>query len=76
MAALRFIVLSVLLLPGWSAAEPSGQELAEPGAIIGTLEGMVLEGDQYFLHGWTCQQGVAASLRIHVYSGASAYDDP
>ncbi len=76
MAALRFLALSALLLPGWVAAEPSLQGLADPGAIIGTLDGVVLEGDQYFLHGWTCQQGVAASLKLHVYAGASAYDNP
>jgi hypothetical protein len=74
--ALRFLALSALLLPGWAAAEPSLQGLADPGAIIGTLEGVVLEGDQYFLHGWTCQQNVAASLKLHVYAGASAYDNP
>ncbi len=75
MVSPRILVVSALLLPGLVMAEPF-VGLADPGPIIGTLEGVVLEGDQYFLHGWTCQQGVAASLRIHVYAGASAYDDP
>ncbi|WP_224242987.1 BNR-4 repeat-containing protein [Hyalangium gracile] len=71
----RLLVVFSLLLPALGAAEPFSA-LATPGAVIGQLEGVVLEGDQYFVTGWTCQQGVAASLGIHVYAGASAYDEP
>ncbi|MET0402424.1 MAG: BNR-4 repeat-containing protein [Cystobacter sp.] len=66
-------VLSLLPVP---AAAQSPLSLASPGEVIGSLDGLVMEGDQYFLDGWTCQQGAAASLRIHVYAGASAYDEP
>jgi hypothetical protein len=44
----RILVLSALLLPRLVMAEPF-EGLAEPGPILGTLDGVVLEGDQYFL---------------------------
>jgi hypothetical protein len=47
---------------------------AEP--VTGVIDGVQFEGDQYYVHGWACQEGQRASIDVHIYAGHSAYERP
>ena len=59
----------------FAPSEAPGQN-SRPGRVIGKIDGISRDGDQYFISGWACQQGRSDSLQIHVYAGRSAYDTP
>ena len=50
-------VVCFLLAP----SEAPGQN-SRPGRVIGNIDGISHDGDQYFLSGWACQQGRSDSL--------------
>jgi hypothetical protein len=41
---------------------------AAVGRVIGNIDGISQDGDHFFISGWTCQQGQAKSLAVHVYA--------
>lgn len=46
------------------------------GSVIGEIDGISHDGDQYFISGWACQQGRSESIQLHIYVDHSAYDKP
>jgi hypothetical protein len=58
-----------------ASSEASGQN-SRPGRIIGHIDGISHDGDQYFISGWACQQGRSDSIQLHVYVDRSAYGTP
>jgi hypothetical protein len=46
------------------------------GLVTGVIDGVRLEGDQYYVSGWACQQGNSGSIEVHIYADHSAYEKP
>jgi isocitrate lyase len=46
------------------------------GLVTGVIDGVRLEGDQYYVSGWACQQGNSSSIEVHIYADHSAYEKP
>jgi hypothetical protein len=44
------------------------------GRILGNIDGIANDGEQYFVSGWACQQGQKESVQIHIYGSPSAGD--
>jgi hypothetical protein len=38
------------------------------GHIVGRIDGISQDGEQYFASGWACQQGQKASILVHVFA--------
>jgi hypothetical protein len=55
------------------SSEMSGQN-PRAGRIVGNIDGIGQDGDQFFISGWACQQGRKDSIQIHIYAGSSAED--
>ncbi|MBV8412088.1 MAG: hypothetical protein JOY64_30990 [Alphaproteobacteria bacterium] len=62
------LLLAVAVLSSPSLAQ--GQDRRSPGRILGNIDGISRDGEQYFLSGWACQQGRKESIDIHVYAAA------
>ena len=54
-----------------SAAPPP-----QAGHVIGVIDDVRYEGDQYYAFGWACQQGSGASIAVHIYAGGAAGGKP
>jgi len=46
------------------------------GLVTGVIDGVRLEGDQYYVFGWACQEGQRGSIDVHLYADHSAYEKP
>jgi hypothetical protein len=57
---------------------PSRVALAAPQAdpVIGVVDSVRYDGDQYYVFGWACQQGVRNSIGVHIYAGGAAGSKP
>jgi hypothetical protein len=55
--------------------ETQGQA-AGAGRVVGHVDGIGLEGEQFYISGWACQQGNKDSIDVHLYADHSAYDAP
>ncbi|HJZ51393.1 MAG TPA: hypothetical protein VJ228_04285 [Candidatus Acidoferrales bacterium] len=64
--------LSFANLTGPSAA---GQG-SHPGPVTGVIDGVAFEGDQYYVHGWACQEGNRGSISINIYANHPAGGSP
>jgi hypothetical protein len=72
----------VVLLAGLPcAASPRSAAAARPaaqnpsvGRVVGKIDGISHDGEQFFISGWACQRGQKASIQIHIYAGSSAGD--
>jgi hypothetical protein len=40
------------------------------GRIIGNIDGISHDGEQFFIAGWACQQGRSESIQLHIFAGA------
>jgi hypothetical protein len=40
------------------------------GRVIGTIDGISRDGEQFFIAGWACQQGRSESIQLHIFAGA------
>jgi hypothetical protein len=59
---LRSVAVAAVLS---SAASPAAQGV---GRIVGKIDGISQDGEQYFVSGWACQQGQKASILVHVFA--------
>jgi hypothetical protein len=59
-----------------SASSAASGQNSRPGHVIGNIDGISRDGDQYFISGWACQQGRSDSIQLHVYVDRSAYGTP
>jgi len=64
--------LLVAVSTSFAAAAPQSQA----GPVIGVIDGVRYEGDQYYVFGWACQQGNRASIDVHIYAGHPAGATP
>jgi predicted Zn-dependent protease len=49
---------------------------AQAGPVVGVIDAVRYEGDQYYVFGWACQQGNRASIGVHIYAGGAAGGKP
>lgn len=49
-------------------ASPDTATNSSVGRIVGQIEGISHDGEQYFITGWACQQGRKESIQIHIYA--------
>jgi hypothetical protein len=74
-----FWLFLVVLGPGWT--DPSNAFVAQaqgrhPGQVTGVIDGVVFERDEYYVHGWACQEGQRGSVDVHLYAGGPAGGKP
>src|SRR6202035_96407 len=64
--------LSAVLVVGLSfallACHEAEAQNAHAGPVTGVIDGVAFEGDQYFVHGWACQEGNRGSISINIYA--------
>jgi hypothetical protein len=46
------------------------------GQVTGVIDGVAFEGDQYYVHGWACQEGNRGSIGINIYANHPAGGKP
>src|SRR5580658_894470 len=46
------------------------------GPVTGVIDGVAFEGDQYYVHGWACQEGNRDSIGVNIYAGHPAGGTP
>jgi len=68
MKASRLLVALLTML--FCAASPcsTAAQNSKEGAVTGVIDGVSFEGDQYFVHGWACQEGNRGSIAINIYA--------
>ena len=44
--------------------------------VTGVIGAVLFENDQYYVHGWGCQQDQRGSIEVHVYAGNVAGGHP
>jgi hypothetical protein len=63
--------LILALLAAFAAAQSS-----HAGLVTGVVDGVAFEGDQYFVHGWACQEGNRGSISVNIYANHPAGGTP
>jgi hypothetical protein len=58
-----------------SACYLAGQT-SHAGAVTGVIDGVSFESDQYYVHGWACQQGNHGSIAVNIYANHPAGAKP
>jgi hypothetical protein len=49
------------------ASQQASAQDAQPGRIVGHIDGITQDGDHYFLLGWACQQGQTKSIDVQLF---------
>jgi hypothetical protein len=65
----------LLCVASSSWSETAGQS-SRAGHVVGHIDGIRFEGEQFHIWGWACQQGDKASIAIHLYADHAANDRP
>jgi hypothetical protein len=55
---------------------PSAGQNSHAGAVTGVIDGVAFEGDQYYVHGWACQEGERGTIAINIYASHPAGAKP
>jgi hypothetical protein len=74
---LRFVcacAAAVFCLP-WVSSDISGQNLGA-AHVVGHIDGIRLEEDQFHILGWACGQGDRSSINVHLYADRPATETP
>jgi hypothetical protein len=58
-----------------SRSETAAQN-PRPGHVVGHIDGIRFEGEQFHIWGWACQQGNNNSIVIHLYADHAANVTP
>ena len=74
-ASLVAALVVCLCLAKMARPSPAGQG-SHPGPVTGVIDGVAFEGDQYYLHGWACQEGNRGSISINIYANHAAGGSP
>ena len=64
LAAALFAGMSLATF-AWHAA--AGQN-SRAGPVTGVIDGVAFEGDQYYVHGWACQEGNRGLISVNIYA--------
>jgi hypothetical protein len=59
-----------------SAAFSVRGQNAHAGPVTGVIDAVAFEGDQYYVHGWACQEGQRGSIGINIYADHPAGGTP
>jgi hypothetical protein len=59
-----------------SMAVGTPAQRASAGPVIGVIDAVRLEHDQYYVVGWACQEGTRGSIDVHIYANHAAGDAP
>jgi hypothetical protein len=70
----RSLVASLALVS--FACQAASAQSAHAGPVTGVIDGVALEGDAYYVHGWACQEGNPGSISINVYANHAAGAKP
>jgi hypothetical protein len=70
------LVLLAVLFSVTLACFPAAGQNSRPGPVTGVIDGVQFESDQYYVHGWACQEGQRASIEVHIYANHGAGDNP
>jgi hypothetical protein len=74
------VLLATAFVAGLSCVTLSWSETAaqtpRAGHVVGHIDGIRFEGEQFHIWGWACQQGNKDSIAIHLYADRSANDRP
>jgi hypothetical protein len=68
-------LIATIFCTKWPSRSVAGQN-PRAGPVTGVIDGVAFEGDQYFVHGWACQQGNRGSIDVHIYANHAAGDKP
>src|SRR6202047_3254851 len=74
-ASRRPVALLTILFCAASSCSAAAQN-PHPGPVTGVIDGVSFEGDQYFVHGWACQEGNRGSVSINLYANHPASGKP
>ena len=66
----HIILLGCLL--GMLASQEAAAQNAQPGRIVGHIDGISQDADHYFLLGWACQQGQSKSIAVQLFAEKAA----
>src|SRR5580704_8457853 len=50
------------------ASQEAAAQIAQPGRIVGHIDGISRDVDHYFLLGWACQQGQSKSIAVQLFA--------
>jgi hypothetical protein len=64
-----FRLFAVLLCAAFASVTVAAQH-SPPGRVIGHIDGISRDGEQFFIAGWACQQGRSESIQLHIFAGA------
>ncbi|MBT9331508.1 hypothetical protein [Paracidobacterium acidisoli] len=77
---LRLFWLFISLAAGGielAVCSPAAQaQNSHAGPVTGVIDGVAFEGDQYYVHGWACQEGIRGPISINLYAGGPAGGKP
>src|ERR1022692_256737 len=74
---LRLFCSFVVFAVGLIGASPAARaQNSHAGQVTGVIDGVQFEGDQYYVHGWACQEGQRGSIGVHIYANHAAGDTP
>src|SRR5580692_5857702 len=57
---------------GILANQEAAAQNAQPGRIVGHIDGISQDADHYFLLGWACQQGQSKSIDVQLFAEKAA----
>jgi hypothetical protein len=73
----RLSVAIALSAVGIVFASPTAHgETSHAGPVTGGIDGVAFEGDQYYVHGWACQEGQRGSISVNLYADHAAGAKP
>jgi hypothetical protein len=64
-----------LSLATWACHAAAGQN-SRAGPVTGVIDGVAFEGDQYYVHGWACQEGNRGTIGVNIYADHPAGGTP
>jgi hypothetical protein len=71
------VVALVVGLTFAKLARPSvAGQTSHAGPVTGVIDGVSFEGDQYYVHGWACQEGERGPISINIYANHPAGAKP
>jgi hypothetical protein len=54
------------------ASQEAAAQSAQPGRIVGHIDGISQDADHYFLLGWACQQAQSKSIAVQLFAKNAA----
>src|SRR5580693_5148238 len=58
------------------ACHAAAGQNSHAGPVTGVIDGVAFEGDQYYVHGWPCQEGNRGSIGVNIYANHPAGGTP